>query len=142
MGQMVHSEIVLYRTSSLSTKELQKLCKDKLQLTEQNGMLSTVDLLVLTSLNWLLLKLKNIIFHFYKTSYPNEEVTYTESFPSVSLWAFGALGLWAFGPLGLWEFGPLGLWAFGPFWLFCIFGCFGYFGLCSLFKGLLTFFPF
>ncbi len=42
------------------------------------GSISTVDLLVLTSLDKLLFKLK-LIFPFFKTTYLNEEVNFTES---------------------------------------------------------------
>jgi len=48
------------------------------------GRLSTVDLLVLTSLDKLLFILK-YYFPFYKTSYLNEEVNCTEPSPSVSV---------------------------------------------------------
>jgi hypothetical protein len=48
------------------------------------GRLSTVDLLVLTSLDQLLL-IVDIIYLLYKTSYFNEEVNCTEPSPSVSI---------------------------------------------------------
>ncbi len=43
------------------------------------GGLSTVDLLVLTSLDQLLFYVENIICLFYKTIYLNEEVNHAES---------------------------------------------------------------
>jgi len=46
--------------------------------------LSTVDLLVLTSINQLLFTMK-ILFTFYKTSYLNKEANCSEPFPSVSI---------------------------------------------------------
>jgi hypothetical protein len=48
------------------------------------GRLSTVDLLVLTSLDQLLFYWKYLTF-FQKTSYPNQEVNGTEPSPSVSI---------------------------------------------------------
>jgi hypothetical protein len=49
------------------------------------GKLSTFDLLVLTSLNQLLYKLKKIFTFLQKTSYLNEEGNLTEPFPSVRI---------------------------------------------------------
>jgi hypothetical protein len=46
--------------------------------------ISTVDLLVLTSFNQLILLIENIIYLCYKTSYLNEEDNLSEPFPSVS----------------------------------------------------------
>jgi hypothetical protein len=46
-------------------------------------MISTVDLLVLTSLDHLLFIVKLYFFLFYKTTYLNEEVNRTEPSPSV-----------------------------------------------------------
>jgi hypothetical protein len=53
-------------------------------VTAGRGRLSTVDLLVLTSLDWLLLTMQTLFTFFYKTSYLNEEVNGTEQSPSVS----------------------------------------------------------
>jgi hypothetical protein len=50
-------------------------------LTKGEGLISTVDLLVLTSLGQLLLILK--VLFIYKTSYLNEEVNCTKPSPSV-----------------------------------------------------------
>ncbi len=47
------------------------------------GRLSTIDLLVLKSLDLLLLTIKNYLLY-YKTSYLNKEVNRTEPSPSVS----------------------------------------------------------
>jgi hypothetical protein len=47
------------------------------------GWLNTVDLLVLTSLDKLLLILKINFFLFYKTSYLNKKVNHAEPSPSV-----------------------------------------------------------
>jgi hypothetical protein len=56
------------------------------------GRLSTVDLLVLTSLDQLLLIVQTHYLHFYKTSYPNEEVNCTEPSPSVSVpWSWSKI---------------------------------------------------
>ncbi len=52
--------------------------------TDWRGRLSTVDLLVLTSLDKLLLKLKTL-FTSYKMSWINEEVNCTEPSPSVCI---------------------------------------------------------
>ncbi len=56
------------------------------------GRISTVDLLVLTSLNELLFKLK-LNFLFYKATYLNEEVNCTEPSPSVRVPWLGASSL-------------------------------------------------
>jgi len=53
--------------------------------THWRGMFSTVDLLVLTSLDQLLWILKIYIYSFYKTSYLYKEVKCTEPSPSVSI---------------------------------------------------------
>jgi hypothetical protein len=53
--------------------------------------LSTADLLVLTSLVKLNFYTENIIYHFYNTSYLNEEVNCTDPSPSVSTPCFGQL---------------------------------------------------
>jgi len=45
------------------------------------GRISTVDLLVVTSSVWLLLKLKMYIYHFTRTRYLNEEAYCTEPSP-------------------------------------------------------------
>jgi hypothetical protein len=50
----------------------------------RRGRISTVDLLVLTSLDKLLFTQKILLFFFYKTSYSNKEVNRTEPSPSVS----------------------------------------------------------
>ncbi len=49
------------------------------------GRFSTVDLLVLTSLDQFVSKLKILFFLFYKTSYLNEEVNCTEPSTSISV---------------------------------------------------------
>ncbi len=51
----------------------------------KEGRLSTVDLLVLMSLDQLIFKLKILLTFFYKTSYLNEEVICTELTPSVNI---------------------------------------------------------
>ncbi len=52
------------------------------------GRISTIDLLVLTSLDQLLLKLQALLT-FYETRYLNEEVNCAEPSPSVSVPWFG-----------------------------------------------------
>ncbi len=58
------------------------------------GKFSTVDLLVLTSSDQLLLRLKTL-FTFIQNNYPYEEVNCTEPPPSVSVPCYiSVLGLW------------------------------------------------
>ncbi len=77
---------------------------DQRTLTE-GGRLSTVNLLVLTSLNQQLLILKNTIYDFRKTSYLIEEVNRTESSPLVSVPC-----------IDLWRHDRI---SFGTFW-YCV----------------------
>jgi len=70
---------------STKVTKTRRLFRGKAGKSFWRGRLSTVDLLVLTSLDQILILLEILFTFFYKTSYPTEEINCTQPAPSVSI---------------------------------------------------------